>query len=62
MNVQQLTIFNRYGLEVYSRANYVKEWFGQTDKGDELPTGTYFYVVKTAAGSKTGWVYINRQQ
>jgi gliding motility-associated-like protein len=62
MNVQQLTIFNRYGLEVYSRANYVKEWFGQTDKGDDLPTGTYFYVVKTAAGSKTGWVYINRQQ
>ncbi|MFP5436341.1 MAG: gliding motility-associated C-terminal domain-containing protein [Bacteroidia bacterium] len=60
MNVQHLTIFNRYGLEVYHRANYVKEWHGQTDKGDELPTGTYFYVVKTATENKTGWVYINR--
>lgn len=59
-NVEKLTIFNRYGLEVYHKTNYTNEWHGQTDNGDELPTGTYFYVVKTATESKTGWVYINR--
>ena len=59
-NVEKLTIFNRYGLEVYHKTNYTNEWHGQTDNGDELPTGTYFYMVKTATESKTGWVYINR--
>lgn len=61
MNVSQLSIFNRYGLEVYKRDNYTNQWHGQTDKGDDLPNGTYFYVVKTAGNTRTGWVYINRE-
>ncbi|MHA3789910.1 fibronectin type III domain-containing protein [Flavobacterium hauense] len=62
LGVRKLSIFNRYGQEVYSRSNYTKEWVGQTDKGDELPTGTYFYMVERTTGeSLTGWVYINRQ-
>jgi gliding motility-associated-like protein len=59
--VRKLSIFNRYGLEVYSRTNYVKEWNGQTSNGDELPTGTYFYMIDSeSTGQKTGWIYINR--
>ena len=62
-NVTKLSIFNRYGQEVYSRSNYTDEWFGQTDSGDELPSGTYFYSMERANGeSKTGWVYVNRQE
>jgi gliding motility-associated-like protein len=62
-NVAKLSIFNRYGREVYSKTNYTNEWIGQTDGGDELPTGTYFYSMERANGeSKTGWVYINRQE
>ena len=38
MNVTKLSIFNRYGQEVYSRNNYVNEWHGQTNSGDELPS------------------------
>ncbi|TRW24810.1 T9SS type B sorting domain-containing protein [Flavobacterium zepuense] len=61
-DVRKLEIFNRYGKEVYTKPNYRNEWIGQTDKGDELPTGTYFYVIEfNNAKSKTGWIYINRQ-
>jgi gliding motility-associated-like protein len=62
LGVKKLTIFNRYGEEVYAKNNYTVEWVGQTDNGQELPTGTYFYVIDRNVGeTKTGWIYINRQ-
>ena len=62
LDVTKLAVFNRYGQEVYTRANYVAQWYGQTNSGDDLPTGTYYYVIHQPIGSpKTGWVYINRQ-
>jgi gliding motility-associated-like protein len=62
-NVSRLEIFNRYGTKVYERRNYVNEWKGQSDKGDELPDGTYYYVIERRDGepTKTGWIYINRK-
>ncbi len=61
-NVTKLEIFNRYGSKVYSKSNYSKEWYGQTDSGDELPDGTYFYVIeRNSEKSKTGWIYINHE-
>jgi gliding motility-associated-like protein len=61
--VTRLEIFNRYGASVYQKENYVNEWVGQTNKGDELPVGTYFYSVDFEdKESETGWVYIQRQQ
>lgn len=61
LDVRDLQIFNRYGLQVYEKVNYSNEWYGQSDKG-ELPTGTYFYVVTLSAGKKvTGWVYLQRE-
>lgn len=64
--VSELTVFNRYGKKIYTRSNYTNEWYGQTDEGDELPTGTYFYCVSffdansMFGAQKTGWIYINR--
>lgn len=61
LDVKDLHIFNRYGLQVYEKENYINEWYGQSDKGD-LPTGTYFYVVTLSAGKRvTGWVYLQRE-
>jgi len=41
----ELTIFNRWGDEVYSAAPYLNDW-GATHKGNPLPAGTYFYMLK----------------
>ncbi|MDR6969424.1 gliding motility-associated-like protein [Flavobacterium arsenatis] len=61
LGVDDIKIYNRYGTEVFHQRNYTNQWKGQTDKGDELPTATYFYVIKKNTGeSVTGWVYINR--
>ncbi|MFD1017125.1 GEVED domain-containing protein [Winogradskyella rapida] len=61
-DVSKLEIFNRYGTRVYFKNNYTNEWHGQTDDGEELPVGTYFYTVIYEGGtkSKSAWVYINR--
>lgn len=60
--VTKLEIYNRYGTLVYSRDDYSDEWEGQTNKGEELPVGTYFYTISYEGGTKSrsGWVYINR--
>lgn len=62
MRVNNLIIFNRHGVEVYKfSGNYTNQWEGQTNKGDQLPDGTYFYSIETQDGNAfTGWVYINR--
>ncbi|MNK77827.1 Fibronectin type III domain protein [compost metagenome] len=61
--VAEISIFNRYGKEVYSHGTgYTKQWHGQGSNGNELPDGTYYYSITKADGSNTtGWVYINRQ-
>jgi len=64
--IANLQIFNRHGRQVYSLDNYVNQWVGQSDNGDVLPTGTYYYVISLAGEDpvfgtqKTGWIYINR--
>ena len=61
LNVEKAQIFNRYGVEIYSKNNYTDEWDGRTDSGEELPTATYYYVLTFSNGTvKTGWVYLNR--
>ncbi|KAB1156527.1 gliding motility-associated C-terminal domain-containing protein [Flavobacterium luteum] len=59
--VKKLEIFNRYGVKVYSKTNYKKEWDGKSDGGQELPDATYYYVIEEEGNTPiTGWVYINR--
>jgi gliding motility-associated-like protein len=61
-NVTRIEIFNRYGTLVFSKDNYTNEWYGQTNRGEELPVGTYFYTMTYEGGAKTksSWVYINK--
>ncbi|MFL9845273.1 gliding motility-associated C-terminal domain-containing protein [Flavobacterium rhizosphaerae] len=61
LDIREIKIFNRYGLEVYHEKNYKNQWYGQSDKGD-LPTATYFYILTMGSGKKvTGWVYLLKQ-
>ena len=41
----QLSIFNRWGDKVYSAAPYRNDWAG-TYEGNDLPAGTYFYILQ----------------
>ncbi|MBC7654461.1 MAG: gliding motility-associated C-terminal domain-containing protein [Oligoflexus sp.] len=63
MNVKKLEIFNRYGVKVYSQNNYSDQWNGQTSKGEDLPSATYYYVIEFNSGEpKTGWIYLIREK
>ena len=63
LDVEKLSIFNRYGRKVYTQNNYTNQWFGQTDDGKELPSATYYYVIEFRNGeSKSGWIYIMREE
>jgi len=64
--INQFLIYNRYGSLVFEAVNYINEWHGQDKDGNELPTGTYFYVIDfmnedpVYGLQATGWVYINK--
>jgi len=61
LEAKHIYIYNRYGNEVYNKSNYRNEWDGRSNTNDELPTGTYFYVI-LVKDSKVikGWVYLTR--
>ena len=60
-NITKLSIFNRLGSLVFEMNEYVNEWAGQDMNGNELPVGTYFYVIELESQSpRTGWIYLNK--
>jgi gliding motility-associated-like protein len=60
MDVRKLQIFDRYGIKVYGQMNYTDQWKGQSD--NELPSATYYYVMEfNNSKSKTGWIYLIRE-
>lgn len=63
LGVREISIFNRYGTEVYAfNGIYTNQWTGNANNGSHLPDGTYFYSLTLQDGkSITGWVYILRQ-
>lgn len=67
-------IYNRWGVKVYEASGYNESnvmFAGYSDgratvkRGEKLPTGTYFYILKYNNGKKivekTGYLYINNQ-
>ena len=63
LRAEKFTVFNRNGTEVYAKNQYRNEWGGNSDGGDELPVGTYYYIIEQLNDSPiTGWVYINREK
>jgi len=58
----ELKIFNRDGIEVYSHGiGYTNQWEGQSNSGNLLPDGTYYYHFITPTGIKTGYVQLVRE-
>ena len=57
----ELIIFNQWGNEEFTNSNYLNEWNGKNNHGEELPEDTYFYVLKFENGVvKKGTVLILR--
>uniref|UniRef100_UPI003D6559FC T9SS type B sorting domain-containing protein n=1 Tax=Psychroserpens mesophilus TaxID=325473 RepID=UPI003D6559FC len=63
-----LEVYNRWGNIVYSTRGYKNDWEGTSngrvvlDGSNQLPVGTYYYVIDLGDGSepRVGWLYINR--
>jgi gliding motility-associated-like protein len=58
----RMTIMNRSGQVVYDVENYKNDWNGRSSDGQELPDGTYYYVLDFYGKYPTvsTYVYINR--
>ncbi|WP_405569314.1 gliding motility-associated C-terminal domain-containing protein, partial [Winogradskyella sp. Asnod2-B02-A] len=64
----KLEVYNRWGNIVYSTKGYLNNWNGTSNgravinQSDDLPVGTYYYVLDLGDGSDplVGWLYINR--
>jgi large repetitive protein len=41
-----LTIFNRWGDVLFKVKSYQNDWDGRNSTGNELPEGTYYYVLR----------------
>jgi gliding motility-associated-like protein len=61
-----INIYNRWGNLVYTDSDYQNDWTGKnnvsTGLGEELPSGTYFYLLEVKDNGKTynGYVYLKR--
>jgi len=59
--IDKVEIFDRRGVKVYDKENYINEFVGKNNSGNELPAATYYYVIKLKNGQKlTGWLYLSR--
>jgi gliding motility-associated-like protein/uncharacterized repeat protein (TIGR01451 family) len=61
------TIYNRWGSEVFQATPYQNTWSGKSTKGlkiggDDLPMGTYFYILDLGDGSPIykGTIYLSK--
>jgi gliding motility-associated-like protein/uncharacterized repeat protein (TIGR01451 family) len=63
-----LQVYNRWGTIVFESRSYKNDWDGTPNgraivqKEDQLPAGTYYYVLDLGDGSepRTDWLYLNR--
>lgn len=61
----EVTIYNRWGDEVYAESNYDnvdRVFTGKSKSGSDLPSGTYFYKIEFKGGlaAKTGFLVLKR--
>lgn len=63
----KIEIYNRWGQKVFEAKPYKNNWDGRTQSGlkfggDQLPVGTYFYLLDLGNGSSIykGTIYLNK--
>lgn len=43
---REITIINRWGVEVFHTSDYENDWDGRNKNGESLPEDTYYYILK----------------
>lgn len=59
-----LEIYNRWGNIIYKSKNYQNDWDGRCNQGiyfgEDVPGGTYYYIVNIEGDKKVGFITISR--
>ncbi|RZM27907.1 MAG: tandem-95 repeat protein [Pedobacter sp.] len=59
-----LEVYNRWGNRIFRSADYKNTWNGKTTEGiyigDDVPVGTYYYIVVADNNKYVGYITINR--
>jgi len=58
-DTEEISIFNRWGNLVFFTKDYQNDWNG-TWNGEDLPDGTYFYVIQVSGESYEGFIQLQR--
>ena len=58
----EITIFNRWGVELFHTIDYQNDWDGRSKLGKDLPGDTYFYLIKVPELDKelNGFIVLRR--
>ncbi len=58
-DTEEISIFNRWGNLVFFAKDYQNNWDG-TWNGEDLPDGTYFYVIQVSGTAHEGFIQLQR--
>ncbi len=59
---KKIVIFNRWGTKVFEEDPYSGKWKGTDQNGNQLPSGTYYYIFTYDKGELHGYVTILREK
>jgi len=64
IDTYNITIYDRWGVEMFTTNDAFKYWDGTTKKGEKAPSGVYYYIIKSTCGTneydKKGFVELIR--
>ncbi len=57
---ESVIIYNRWGQQLFESNNNEAHWNGRTTSGNEVPDGTYYYIITTKEETYKGFVQVLR--
>lgn len=65
LETYRLTVFDRWGRQLFNSTNPLQGWTGETSGGTAAPESVYYYILETkqlaqTVERKVGWVFLGR--
>lgn len=57
---EKVQIYNRWGQSLFESNNNESQWNGRTTSGNEVPDGTYYYIITTKENTYKGFIQLLR--